>query len=183
MTIGQAAALPRSIASLGPIAQICWITDDLHKTLDFWTGTLGVGPFFVLEHQRPTNVKAWGKPVEIDYSAALGYWGDMSIEFIQQHSKTKTFFSDWLARGQTGPHHVLINVPDMAEAEETMRSKGGTLVYEKSSETSTVKYFDMGEDGPYIEIGWAPPGTGSKLEQLRAAARNWDGRDPIRPFK
>jgi len=179
--LGQA-TLPGSIASLGPIGQICWMTDDLRKTVNFWTGTLGVGPFFILEHQTPTDVKAYGKPVAIDYSVALGYWGDMNIEFIQQHSPAKTFFSDWLARGQTGPHHLRIDSADIEAAEKTITAKGGVLVYEKSSEISIGKYFDMGENGPYIEIVWAPPGTGAKMEEVRAAARNWDGRDPIRAF-
>ena len=183
MQFEQVADKPQSIASLGPIAQICWVAKDLRVALDFWTTTMGVGPFFLLEHQRPTNVKAYGRPIEIDYSAALGSWQDMSIEIIQQHSPEKTFYTDWLDRGQTGPHHLLIDVPDMTAAETAIVQKGGLLVYEKSSETSSVKYFDLGAGGPYIEIGRAPPGAGDILGRIREASRNWDGSDPIRSFQ
>ena len=47
----------------GEMRQIAFVVRDLEKALDYWTRTLGVGPFFVMRDVVPDNYRYRGRPV------------------------------------------------------------------------------------------------------------------------
>src|ERR1017187_10835560 len=47
----------------GEMRQIAFVVRDLEKALDYWTRTLGVGPFFVMRDVVPDNYRYCGRAV------------------------------------------------------------------------------------------------------------------------
>jgi hypothetical protein len=172
--------LSRAVAGLGPIVQLAWIVEDLDEALKPWVA-LGVGPFYVMRRLRQIDCFYYGKPVEIEMSAALGYWGDIQIELILQHNDAETIYSAWKRSGQAGPHHILIAAPDFAAAGIALAAAGGVVAQEATAVgMARVKYFDMGPSRPYIEIGEAFPEMIPRIMRMRDETANYDGTNPIR---
>src|SRR5713101_108859 len=91
----------------GSIRQIAFVVHDLELALQYWTQTLGVGPFFVLRRLSPETFRYQGKPSPPPcLSIALGNSGDVQVELIQQHDEQPSAYRDFLASGREGLQHV-----------------------------------------------------------------------------
>ncbi len=171
---------PAAIARLGAIMQNAYVPPDFDAALDFWTKSMGVGPFFLMEHVKLENVRYRGQPTEIDFSMAIGYWGDLQIELIRQHNDAPSIYKAWRDAGKNGLHHVCLLTEDfdaarracagMSIAQEAKVPGGGEVIYVDTG----------GGDGTMVEILKLSPGSGGLFQMMRDAARGWDGRDPVR---
>jgi len=171
--------LSHTVARLGPVAQIAWVVDDLHAAIEPWIA-LGVGPFFVFQHLK-VNGLYYGKAVEIDMSAALGYWGEVQIELIVQHNAADSIYSTWRDSGQKGPNHILLAAADFAAAQAALTAAGGVIAQEATIPgMAQLNYFDMGPSRPYIEIGQAFPGMIREIGRMRDETNLYDGTRPVR---
>ncbi|QRY31840.1 VOC family protein [Variovorax sp. PDNC026] len=180
-----AAAIARSkLARLGRISQLAYVPDDFERSLRHWTEVMGAGPFLRIDHVKTTDGMYRGHPADIDFAAAVGFWGDMQIELIRQHSDVPSIYRDWKnAPDGDRLHHTCLTVDDLAQASEAARLgglsivQGGTLV----GGTRFV-YADLGDGAPaqYLEIAQVAQATREMMGWLLAASRDWDGRDPIR---
>src|ERR1700676_3552243 len=103
-------------AALGPIGQIAYVDADMNAAVQFWGATVGAGPFFLFEHPHMDVARYRGKEVQLDISIALGYWGDMQIEIIQQHNQAPSIYLDPQRTGDKGVNHLCIFVDDLAPA-------------------------------------------------------------------
>jgi len=169
------------LARLGKVTQIAFIPDDFGKALDHWSGQIGAGPFYMLSHIPLDNTKYMGVPGEVDISAALGYWGDIQIEFIQQHDERPSIYRDWLREKRTGVHHLGIVVDDFDSAYAALRSAGGVAVQETEiPNAARAAYFEVRPDEPLIEILALRPEFLTLWDYMRRTSRTWDGKDPVR---
>jgi methylmalonyl-CoA/ethylmalonyl-CoA epimerase len=171
-----------SLAALGPIMQLSYCPRDYDAALRYWIG-MGAGPFFELHHVQLENIKFRGEPSAIDFSMALGYFGDIQIELIRQHNDAPSMYTEWLAEGREGVQHMCVLVDDIAEARRRVVAIGGTVLQEGElpGGAGAVIYVDTG-GGPgtvmeYLQIGQAGR---DGFAMMREAHRNWDGTDPIR---
>src|SRR5690606_40409448 len=114
--------------------------------LQFWTQVMGAGPFYLMEHIRADSTRYRGEPTEIDFSAAIGYWGEMQIELIRQHCDTPSIYNRERPAGDNPLHHVLIAVADMAAALRVCEQAGGELLQEATFRGGNAKvaYLRMG---------------------------------------
>jgi len=72
----------------GAMRQIAFVVRDLDRALNYWTNTLGVGPFFVLRNLSPEKYRYRSRPSPPPLaSIALGNSGDLQVEIIQQHDE------------------------------------------------------------------------------------------------
>lgn len=172
----------RQITALGEIMQLAYVPGDFDAALQYWTGTMGVGPFFMLEHVGLENTKYRGVPTQIDFSIAIGYWNDLQIELIRQHNLAPSIYTTWRDEGHEGLHHVCILVEDMVEARAAVAQADGRVVQEATLPGGgEVIYVDTGGGpGTMVEILKPAPGGREAFAMMRAAARNWDGGDPVR---
>jgi methylmalonyl-CoA/ethylmalonyl-CoA epimerase len=171
-----------TFAALGEVMQLAYVPADFDAALLFWTKTMGAGPFFALNHVKLEDTRYQGAPVEIDFSMALGYWGDIQIELIRQHNDAPSIYKAWRDAGREGLHHVCILVDDMAAARRASAEAGAVIAQEaKVSGGGEVIYVDTG-GGPGTMVEILKPGPGSRdfFAMMREAARGWDGRDPLR---
>ncbi|SFS10321.1 VOC family protein [Sphingomonas jatrophae] len=166
---------------LGSIFQIAYVPTDLPAALDFWTQRMRVGPFFRLANIRMANCRYRGQPTDPDFTIYLAYWGDVQIELIEQHNDAPSIYTEWRAAGQEGVHHLCTAVDDIAAARRHCLDLGMTIAQEADYPGGGVFYADTGGGpGTMIEVMQVPEATAQRFAAMRAAAREWDGSDPVR---
>lgn len=171
------------ILSLGKIGQIAYVAADLEAAVVAWSRATGAGPFYVISHARAASVIYQGLPVDMDISLALGYWGDMQIEFIQQHDQTPSIYLNAQATGNREVHHVGLYVDNLDEARSLCAASNHEIIQQNL-------IGDRGEwggvyaqiEGALIEFISLPGDFTSHFDDMKAASTHWNGRDPIRPF-
>lgn len=168
----------QKIHSLGQIMQLAWVPRDFDTALRYWTETMGVGPFFELQHIQTERTQYRGEPVELDFSVAIAYWGDMQIELIRQHNDAPSIYKTWLDAGREGLHHVCLKV-DMQQAREVCREAGAEVMQEV--------WLPGGGEAIYVEAGGGliemidfHEEHYAFFETMRQEAATWDGSDPLR---
>jgi methylmalonyl-CoA/ethylmalonyl-CoA epimerase len=171
-----------SIAKLGDAMQIAYVPANLESALDFWTKTIGAGPFFAIDHVKLDRCRYRGQIAAIDFSIMLGYWGDMQVELVRQHNDAPSIFKDWRDEGREGLHHVCILVDDMNSARNACEAVGSTVVQEALVPGGgEVIYLDPGGGpGSIIEALKPAPGMREFFKMMRETHRDWDGKDPVR---
>ena len=71
------------MANFGDIVQIGYLTADIEAAMAAWTSRSGVGPFTWYQHVRLDAVHL-GAPTTIEMEVAIGYRGDLQIEFFRK---------------------------------------------------------------------------------------------------
>ena len=168
------------IASIGPVMQIAFVPDDFDAALRHWTQVMGVGPFFLLENITLEGMRYLGAPSDCRFTLALAYWGDVQVELIRQENDSPSIYRD---HGNGGSmHHVCILTDDIDAARATALASGAKLLVEaKVGEDGGVFYVDSGGyPGGIVEVLQPATGSGAFFDMMRAAARDWDGSDPVR---
>lgn len=96
--------LPRTIF------QTAYYVSDVEEAARRWNRLYGAGPFVVLPHYRMEKMAYRGRsldPAEFpDFSYALGYLGDLMIQFTTQHNDAPSVYRDLYKSGEEGFHHV-----------------------------------------------------------------------------
>ena len=172
---------PGPLKALGEIIQIAYLPSDFDATLKYWTETVGVGPFFLLENVQLGDMKYRGQPSDAVFSIAIGYWGDIQIELIRTDSTAASLYvGEYAVRDRL--HHVCVFVDDIAKARRACAEAGAEVIVEgKVGEDGAVIYVDPGQ-GPGHVIEYLQPMSGAAVlfQGMKDAARDWDGSDPIR---
>lgn len=173
--------LPR-LAQLGRVVQIAFVPDDFEKELSFWTETMGVGPFYLLDHIPLQNTRYKGARTEVDLSAALGYWGDIQIELVRQHDASPSMYSDWLSSGRgRAVQHLGIVVDDFDHCYAQLAEAGGVPVMETEIVGATrAAYFELPDEEVAVELLWLKPHFTELWDYMRAQAQTWNGSEPVR---
>jgi methylmalonyl-CoA/ethylmalonyl-CoA epimerase len=172
------------IARLGTVMQMAYVPPDFDAALRHWTETMGVGPFFSLEHISLPNCRYEGQPSDIDFSIAIAYWGDMQVELVRQHNDAPSIYKRWRDEGRDGLHHVCIVVDDMAHARKVCAAAGARVAQEgEVAGGGEVIYVDAGGGpGSLVELICLPQSTLDGFAAMREACHAWDGSDPLRPL-
>ena len=172
----------------GPIRQIAFVVRDLDATLRYWTETLGVGPFFVMREVTPDDFHYRGKPSPAPVlSIALGNSGDLQVEIIEQHDERPSAYRDFLDSGREGMQHVSawVTRDEYDEVMSRMLKDRIDVVHAGAMAAVNVRfaYFatDTAPGGLLYEIAdLLEPGIYPLIEMIAAAAREWDGSEPVR---
>jgi hypothetical protein len=170
-------------SSMGPIGQICFITNDIPASVNTWAKIFGAGPFFHMEHVDLQDVTYRGQPIELDESIAIGYWNDLQIEFIHQHNDSPTIFTDWTTGKRSGLHHGLIYSADVEVTRAELAKAGMTAAQEmRIGAGGECIFFDTGfPELPFLEVVRLDPIFDKLFDYMKQAAREWDGTNPLRP--
>ena len=167
--------------AVGPIMQNGFVVPDWREAALHWAETLGVGPFFVVEHVAFAELRYRGEPTSIDMSVAIAYAGELQIELVQQHDDTPSIYTDFLRDHAPGLQHVgaLTDDLDRALDDNALRSKivqdGVTTAGQRFAYVDTVLH-----NGSMLEIVETDAGMLKAFDYMKDAARNWDGENPVR---
>jgi catechol 2,3-dioxygenase-like lactoylglutathione lyase family enzyme len=169
------------LSALGAVCQLAFCPRDFEGALRFWTETMGVGPFFRRGPLSFPGLLYRGKPSDISFNMAIGYWGDFQIELIEQLNDEPSIYRDWVDRGMEGVHHVCIVVDDVKAARTTCVERGYSIEQELYYEGGGAIYVDTGGGpGTLTEMAQLSPEQVKRFASYREAARNWDGSEPVR---
>ena len=162
--------------------QVCWVVPDLHAAVNHWVKTAGVGPFFFFEKVEFDNPVYRGKPTEnIPITAAMAQAGDVQIELVCQHDDRPSIWRDVVPAGKAGLHHMALYCSDF-DAELAAYEKAGSVVafsgLMMGAKTCWIDTVD--ELGFMVELITANPIADAVFGQFRDAAKNWDGKNPLR---
>jgi len=159
-----------------PLNQTAFVTEDMEAAIDFWTGTMGVGPFFVFPPLEPVkgDYRGDGKPVS--HRAAIAYSGDLIVELIVPEGPS--IFQEFLDRGGKGVQHLAAFADDMTAARAEIEAKGGKRLQGSTfPDGSEVAYFAMTPDESIVlEIAVLKPESLALFDAIKAAGAVWDGR-------
>ena len=166
------------MAAIGPVMQIAFVPRDFDAALEYWTKTMGVGPFFLLENIALEGLRYRGAPSDLVFSLALAYWGDVQIELIRKENDAASIYDG----DHPGMHHSCVLTDDIAEARAIALAAGAEILVEaKVGTDGAVLYVDThGGPGSIVEILQPSSGSDGLFAMIREAAKGWDGSEPLR---
>ena len=167
----------------GNVCQNGYVVRDIEAALRFWTGTLGVGPFFYIERVKTDWFRYRGADSPVELSIALANSGDLQIELIQQRNDAPSMYLDFLAQQGEGLQHMSYWTHDYQGLYDKALAAGFRVGHEGQigGPQGRFAYFETsGHAGTVIEISDISGGKGRFFEHIRKAAETWDGADPVR---
>lgn len=169
-------------SAIGPVMQLAYVPKDFDAALRYWTQTMGVGPFFLLENVKLEDMRYLGAPSDFVFTMALAYWGDVQIELIRPENNAPSIYSGQYGANGDILHHVCILTEDIDHARTYAERAGAKLLVEaKVGTDGAVIYVDSGGGpGSIVEILQPASGSGALFDMIKDAAQRWDGSDPIR---
>jgi hypothetical protein len=165
----------------GPMRQVGIVVRDIEKAMRHWVEVCGVGPWFYTEQLPMDEFRYKGRIYDLKVSIALANSGDVQLELIQQRNDVPSLYSDFLAAGHEGMQHWSSWPVNYYEIRERALTSGWEIGQEGDTPRGPFIYFlNEGHPGTIIEMAEATPVRMRIFDQVREAALNWDGRDPIR---
>jgi hypothetical protein len=168
----------------GEIRQAGYVVDDIEAAMAYWSGTLGIGPWFYNERVPIRNYTYRGERYEVHNSVALANSGPLQMELIQTRNDAPSMYRDFRQAGRTGLQHVAYWTQDY-DADMARLTKQGfqPVMSGEVGERGRFVYFDTEyHPGTVIELSEVAGPKGKMFDLIRAASEGWDGRDPVRPF-
>ena len=167
------------ISAIGPVMQIAFVPKDFDAAIRYWTETMGVGPFILMENIQLGEMRYLGEPSDCVFSIAIAYWGDMQVELIRQENDAASIY-----RGQEGGalHHTCVLTDDIQKARRIAEESGAKILVEaKVAPDGAVLYVDTGGGpGSIVEILQMSSGSEGLFAMIKAASVDWDGSEPLR---
>jgi len=173
--------MSRKITQLGPVGQLAYLPQDFDAAVRYWTETMGVGPFYLMENVALGDCKYKGVPTAAVFSIAIAYWGDVQIELIRPENAEPSIYTGEYAVTDS-LHHICIFVESIAEARAACAEAGAEILVEGTvGADGEVIYVDAGNGpGHVIELLQNMTGAGAIFQMIKDAGQDWDGTEPLR---
>lgn len=142
------------------VTQICYVTDDYKKTIEYMTEKLCIGPWFILANTNESayDVTYEGEPVTEPWRflIAISQIGDTQIEVIQP-VYGKTTYDQFLKEKGPGIHHFkecFFDDEEMLAHVEFLKERGNKFAYFGRYQNDIYAYFDTYKElGAFFEVG------------------------------
>ncbi|MNL33862.1 hypothetical protein D3C87_1557960 [compost metagenome] len=168
--------------------QLSFVVADLHEGLRFWTETMRVGPFVVIENSlADRRFIHRGQPSPIEMSIAFSYAGDVQIELISQKNAAPSPYTEFLGAGRQGLHHLGFWPADCESACSQLMSRGFEEVCSIDASNANpgarVRYLEgPAHLGVMYEIAPMTAERATYFAAIRRLAAGWDGSRPVRSY-
>ncbi len=169
----------------GAIRQLGYVVHDIEAAMDYWSRTLGVGPWFYNPRVPIVNYQYRGQAHQPHNSVALANSGYVQVELIQTRNDVPSMYRDFLQAGHTGLQHVAYWTSDYDADLARLTDEGFESVMSgEVGERGRFVYFDTEyHPGTVIELSEVAGPKGRMFDLIREASEGWDGKtDPVRPF-
>ncbi len=163
--------------------QFCWLVADLDEAMATWSRTVGLGPFFRFDQVAYDKPQYRGKPGgNASIAAAIAQAGDVQIEFVCVHDKQPSIWQEGpAAAGKFGLHHAAVYCHDYDATVAAYAEGGSEVIFSGLMMGFRVGWIDTVRTlGFFVELIDANPVADAVFAKFRDAARNWDGKDPVR---
>jgi hypothetical protein len=163
------------------VIQASWVVDDLEATARSWIETTGIGPFYLFENIPVEEPRYRGALIALEFSVAIAQAGDVQIELVSQQNDGPSAYRDLIASGESGFHHVALYCKDYDADLRTYVERGFIPAVEGKFAGKRFCYVDTSAAiGCMVELIEDSPIQLEFFAKIANAARDWDGRDPIR---
>jgi hypothetical protein len=163
------------------VIQASWVVDDVERMAREWVRTTGIGPFFVFAHIPVEEGSYRGQPRALDFSVAIAQAGDVQIELVAQHDDGPSAYRDLIAAGHRGFHHIALYCEDYDRDLGAYTERGFVPAFSGAFSGKRFCYIDTSASiGCMVELIEDSPVQKEFFATIAAAARDWDGRDPVR---
>ncbi len=164
----------------GAVRQIGYVVSDFDRTLAGFVAA-GIGPWFVLRGVEQ-SVLYRGEPCTVTLTIGFANSGDMQFEVIHQDDDVPSIYREFTDAGQDGYHQLAYWAEDFDAALTAGTAAGWPVVWSGGQDVSArYAYFEVpGGPATVIELMELTPTTVGMGDFVRAAAREWDGSEPIR---
>jgi hypothetical protein len=168
----------------GQVRQNGYVVKDVEAAMRYWSGTLGVGPFFYAPRVPVKNFHYRGEPQPIEVSVALANSGPLQIELVQQRNDVPSMYKAFLDAGHTGLQHIAYWTERFDDDIARLTAQGLKVVMSgEVGERGRYAYFDTEfHPGSVIELSEVAGPKGKLFRLIREASEGWNGNDPVRPF-
>lgn len=166
----------------GEVRQNGYVVRDIEAAMVHWTEVLGIGPFFYFEKAPIQNFVYRDQPSDIAVSIALANSGPLQIELIQQRNDAPSMYRDFLEAGNEGLQHVAYWTRKFDADVERLRATGYRIGQsgEAGGPDGRFVYLDTElHPGTVVEISEISGNKGRFFKMIAAAARDWDGTNPV----
>ena len=171
----------KAITALGPVGQLAYLPADFDAAVRYWTGTMGVGPFYLIPNVALGDMKYRGKPTGAVFSIAIAYWGDVQIELVRaENGEPGLYTGEYAVTDRL--HHICIFVDSIEEARAAAAAAGAEVLVEGTvGADGAVIYVDAGGGpGHVIELLQNMTGADAIFQMIKDAGKGWDGSEPLR---
>jgi catechol 2,3-dioxygenase-like lactoylglutathione lyase family enzyme len=168
----------------GAIRQLGYVVPDIEAAMAYWTGTLGIGPFFYNPRVPIVNYTYRGESHQPHNSVALANSGPLQVELIQTRNDAPSMYRDFQQAGRSGLQHVAYWTDSYdADLNRLLAQGFKPVMGGEVGERGRFIYFDTEyHPGTVIELSEVAGPKGRMFDLIREAAADWDGKDPVRPF-
>jgi hypothetical protein len=172
---------------LGERVQLAFLVRDMDAAVKYWTETLRIGPFVVIEKSRgDRDIFYRGKPTATDFAVAFAYMGDVQIEFIQPTDDEPSIYKEFLDSGREGFHHLAYWPSDFEGACAHLEANGFSEIgsVRMKDGTLNVAYYETpGQVGTIIELVPLTADRAAYFGRIQRLSQTWDGvTRPVRRF-
>ncbi len=172
----------------GEIRQLAYIVPDIEAAMDYWSRTLGVGPWYYNPRVPIKNYRYRGQSYEPHNSVALANSGPLQIELLQTRNNVPSMYREFTEAGFQGAQHVAYWTEDFDADLTRLEAQGFQVAMSgEVGERGRFVYFDPlahpgMHPGTVIELSEVAGPKGKLFKLIREASQNWDGQNPVRPF-
>jgi len=136
------------------IMQVCFVTEDIETTLNWFAELLGKDVPAINSAPDPdiAQTKYFGESVHVGFKQALMRWRDTQLEFIQP-DQSPSVWRDWMNEHGPGIHHVAFAVADFDAARTSMVESGLSIIQEGAFPKGRYAYADArAMTGAFVEL-------------------------------
>jgi catechol 2,3-dioxygenase-like lactoylglutathione lyase family enzyme len=157
-----------------------YVVADLASAVERFAAATGAGPFLAIEHMKFDEVTYRGGPAAYDHSSAFGAYGPLLVEITQVFFAEPPELQEALG-GSLGLGHVGFVVDDPAAEAERLAGAGCEVFHTGRTGPASALWLTGGElFGHSIELLRRAPELEGFYAQVRGAAEDWDGSEPLR---
>jgi methylmalonyl-CoA/ethylmalonyl-CoA epimerase len=162
----------------GVIKQIAYVVDDIDRAVQRWVDVFRAGPFFRLDGIRVDDLRYRGATVPAALSLAVGNSGGVQIELIELDDAAPSIYRE----RPHGVHHLAMLAADFEGETRRLEGQGHPVAMALTLPgVARVHYHDtLAAFGHFTELWESTDAMRALLTMVEDAARDWDGRDPIR---
>ena len=163
------------------IVQVAYHVPDIRAAALKMAADLGAGPFFVAEHIPLNRCVYRGVETVFDHSSAYGQMGNVMVELVQQHNEGPSAIRDMFGPQEEGLHHVACFADDLEASIEHHAAYMPLVQFSSTSAGVDFAFLDArARLGHMIELYEPSDMLVGFYDMVRAAATDWDGKDPVR---
>lgn len=162
----------------GPIDQIGFVVENLDASIRHWSDAMGLGPWTVFRNVSMQS-QCYGRTGTVMIDVAMAYQENTQIELIELKNDGPCPYRDEAGTLLVGMHHIAWLTDNLEATVDGALKDGMKLVFHADNAATKVAYLEApGEKGVLFEF-IEGEGTRQLFIEGRAAAKTWDGSNPI----